>query len=101
MQSPNVDRDCALTLSHEWNPDPFDLFVFFFFSLGLCPQHMEVPRLGAELELQPPAYATATAMPDQSHICDLHHSSEQCWILNPLSKTRDQTLILMDSSRVR
>ena len=26
-----------------------------------------------------------------NHICDLHHSSRHCWILNPLSKARDQT----------
>ena len=31
-------------------------------------------------------------------ICDLHHSSWQCGILNPLSKARDQTCILMDTS---
>ena len=27
-------------------------------------------------------------MPDPSHVCDLHHSSQQCWILNPLDQTR-------------
>ena len=32
---------------------------------------MEVPRLGVKLELQQLAYATATAMPDLSRICDL------------------------------
>ena len=52
---------------------------------------MEVPRLGVERELQLPAYTTATAMPDLSHVCDLHHSSGQHQILNPLSKARDQT----------
>ena len=37
---------------------------------------MEASRLGVELEeLQLPAYTTATATPDPSHICDLHHSS--------------------------
>ena len=56
---------------------------------------MEVPRLGAELELQSPAHITATAMPDLSHICNLYHSSQQHWILNPLSKARDQTCILI------
>ena len=45
---------------------------------------MEVPRLGVELELGLLAYATATAMPDPSGICDLHHSSWQRWVLNPL-----------------
>ena len=36
-------------------------------------------------------HTTATAMPDPSRICDLHHSSQQCWILNPLSEARDGT----------
>ena len=38
--------------------------------LGPYPWHMEVPRLGVELELQLPAYTTATATPDLSHVCD-------------------------------
>jgi len=59
---------------------------------------MEAPRIGVKLELRPPAYTTATATPDPNRICDLHHSSQQCWILNPLSKARDQTSILMDTS---
>ena len=50
---------------------------------------MEFPRLGVKLELQLLAYTTATAMPDLSHVCDLHHSSWQHWILNPLSEARD------------
>ena len=40
-------------------------------------QHMEVPRLGVTLELQLPAYTTATATSDLSCICDLHHSTRQ------------------------
>ena len=32
--------------------------------------------------LQLPAYTTATTPPDPSHICNLHHSSGQRWILN-------------------
>ena len=61
---------------------------------------MEVPRLGVELELYLPDYTTATATPDLSHVCDLHHSSQQCWILNPLSEAGGRTHILMDTSRV-
>ena len=61
---------------------------------------MEVPRLGVESELQLPAYITATAMPDPSHDCDLHHSSRQRQIPDLLSKAWDQTHILMDSSQI-
>ena len=49
--------------------------------------HMEVPRLGVQLELQLPAYATA--MPDSSFVCNLHCSLWQCCILNLLGKARD------------
>ena len=52
---------------------------------------MEVPRLGVESELQLLAYTTATATWDPSRICDPHHSSQQRWILNPLSEARDGT----------
>ena len=62
--------------------------LFFLPFLGLS-RHMEVPRLGVELELQPPAYARATATRDPSRVCNLHHSSWQRWTLNPLSKARD------------
>ena len=62
---------------------------------------MEVPRLGVESELQPPVYTAATATWDPSHVCDLYHSSRQHQILNPLSKGRDQTLVLMDASQIR
>ena len=78
--------------------DPEQFLVFFF--LGPHPQHMEVPRLGIELELQLLGYTTATATPDPSRICNLYHSSGQCQILNPLSHDRDRTLILMDTSWV-
>ena len=38
--------------------------VGWFLFLGLHLKNMEVPRLGVKLELQLPAYSTATAMPD-------------------------------------
>ena len=42
---------------------------------------MEVPRLGVKSELQLPAYSTATATQDPSHVCNIHHSSQQCQTL--------------------
>ena len=56
---------------------------------------MEVPRPGVQS-----AYTTATAMPNPSRICNLHLSLQQHWILNPLSKARDQTLNLVVLSRI-
>ena len=64
------------------------IYLFICF-LGLQVQHMEVPGLGVKLELQLPAYTTATATPDLSLVCDLHHSSGQFQILNSLSEARD------------
>ena len=46
---------------------------FFLFLFTASPVDMEVPRLGAESELEPPAYTTATATLDLSRIYDLHH----------------------------
>jgi len=59
---------------------------------------MEVPRLGVQLNLQLPAYATA--MQDPSRVCDLYHSSWQRQILNPLREPRDQTHNLMVPSLI-
>ena len=78
----------------------FVLFCLFFVFLGLLLRHMEIPRLGVESELQLPAYTMATTPPDLSHICNLQQISWQCWFLNSLSVARDQTCVLMDTSRV-
>ena len=71
-------------------------FFFSFLQLHLC--HMEVSELGVELELQLQAYATAMTTLDLSHICNLHHSLWQYQILNPLSKARNRTYILIEET---
>ena len=63
--------------------------MLFFVFLGPHPRHMEVARLEVALELWSLAYVTATATSDLSRICNLHHSSRQRWILNPLSEAGD------------
>ena len=76
----------------------FKFFFKFFCFLGPHPKYMEVLRIGVQSELHLLAYATATATQDPSCICDLHHSSQQHQILNPLSEARDWTHVLMDTS---
>ena len=65
--------------------------------LRLHLQHMEVPRLGVELELQLPA--TASARRDPSCVCSLLRSSWQC-LIPDLSEVRNPTPILMDTSQI-
>ena len=72
------------------------MFVF----LGPHPWHMAIPRLGIWLELQLLVCAAATAMLDLRYVSDLHHSSWQHRILNPLNEARDWPFILMDTSQV-
>ena len=89
----NLTRNSTVSL--------FIYYLFFLsFFLGPHPWHMEVARLGVESELQWLAFATAAGTQDLSHTCDLHQSSWQRQILNPLSQARDQTCILMDTSWV-
>ena len=81
IQGPNAVTHREKTLS----------IIFWGGGLEPHPQYMEVPELEVELELQLPAYATAIATQNLSHVCELYHSSLQCQILYPLSKARDRT----------
>ena len=65
--APRVERKHTL-----WSFVFVFCFLFFVF-LESHLQHMEVSRLGVQLELQPPAYTRATASRDLSHVCNLHH----------------------------
>ena len=82
------------------------MWIFFFYSifflciLGPCLWHLDVPRLGVKSKLQLLAWTTATATLDPSHVCNLHHSSWQHQITDPLSEARDWTCILTVTSRV-
>ena len=85
------------------NSEPLTL-LFFFSVFCLCRAttsgHTKFPRLGVESVLQLPVYITATATRNPSLSCDLHHHSQQHWILNPLSKAGYGTHVLMDISQV-
>ena len=92
----------AALICSSWKAEKWQVFLFCFvlfscfLGLHLCP--MEVPRLGGKSELQLLAYSTATATQGPNHVCNRHHSSQQRWILNPLSKARDQTRNFMVTS---
>ena len=73
-------------------------FAFFFRAAPMAYGNSQAN--GWEFELQLPAYTTATATQDPSHVFNLPHSSWQCQILNLLSKGRDGTCVLMDTSRL-
>ena len=64
-------------------------YVISFFEGGITGVAYGGSRLAAESELHLLAYTTATAIPDLSRVCDLHHGSSQHRILSPLSKARE------------
>ena len=71
--------------------------IFFFVRAALATQRSSQAR---------DTFGAATASHSHhsnarlSRICNLHHSSRQHWILNPLSQARSQTHVLMDTSRI-
>ena len=76
--------------------------VYFFLWVGGGAAHVAYGSSQARGQIRATAadLCTATATPDLSHISNLHHSSWQCRILNPLSEARDCTHILMVASQV-
>ena len=68
--------------------------LFFFGFLGPCPGHMEVPSIGVESELWPPAYATAKRDLSPMTYPAAHGNARS--FLTPLSKATDRTCIFMD-----
>jgi len=72
----------------------FFFFFFFFFAISWAAP---VAYGGSQDRGLIGAVAASLC---QSHVCNLHHSSQQHWIINPLSKGRDRTCNLMVPSRI-
>ena len=75
------------------------LFYLLFFLLLLC--RTALVAYGGSQARSLIGVVAAGLHPSHSHadpscICNLHHNSQQCQILNPLSKARNQTLVLID-----
>ena len=66
------------------------IYLFIYFCLFVISWAAPVAYGGSQArdksELQPPAYTRATATRDPSRVSNLHHSSRQRRIVNPLSK---------------
>ena len=75
----------------------FDFSFFFFFSFLFRATRSAFGESQARGLIRATAagYTTAIATPDLSHVCDLHHSSQQRRILTPLSEARNQIQNLM------
>ena len=76
-----------------------NLWFFFFFFNGCAQSTHRSSQARVESSCSLPAYTTATAMPDLSGTCDLHHSLRQWQILTHWV-TRDWTRILMDTHEI-
>ena len=78
------------------------LFAYLFIFLGPHLGHMEIPRLEVKSRAAAAclrhSHSNSNPGSESCLACDLHHSSQQCRILNPLSEARDQIHILMDTS---
>ena len=74
-------------------------FFFFFCFFRAVP--MAYGGSQARGRIEAASLHHSAAMRDPSLICNLHHSSWECWIPSPLSKARDLTCILMDPKWVR
>ena len=64
----------------------FSEFLFFFSFLGPHLEGYGSSQARGRIGATAVAYARATATWDPSCVCDLHHSSEQHWILNLLKR---------------
>ena len=95
LQSYNLQYYKILYLQ---NKDIFHLF--FFFPSRAAPTAYGGSQARGLIWATSAAYATVTATQDLSCIFDLHHSSQQCHILNSLSETRDRTCNLMVPSQI-
>ena len=82
-------------ISFSYFTKSFVLFWLFAFSGAGPAAYGDSPARG-----RIGAVATATATPDPSSVCNSHHSSQQCRILDPLREARDQTRNLMVPSRI-
>ena len=89
-----------------YNHNRFYLYFYLFLFIELLFLWRAVPSAYGSSQARgligatAAAYATAIATQDLSRVCDSHHSSGQCQILNPLSESRARIHNLMAPSQI-
>ena len=88
-----------------WVLESISFFSFLSFFLSFCFSRAAPAAYGDSqarglIGAIAAGLSRATATQDPSRVCDLHHSSWQPWIPNPLSKARDQIRTLMVPSQI-
>ena len=76
------------------------LFIYLFLLFRAAPVAYVGSQARGLIRATAASLCHSTATPDPSHIYELHHSSCQHWILNPLNKARDQTLNVMVPNQI-
>ena len=94
---PKVHKISPWILCHGSTAFLFYFYLLFFYLGGAAPTAYGDSQAGGLIGA---TAAIVTAMLNPSCICDLHHSSRQHRILNPLNEVRDQTLNLMVPSQI-
>jgi len=77
---------------------PSSLFLFYLFRA--TPTTYGCFHARGLIRASPASLHHSHSIAGLNCVCYLHHSSQKHQILNPLSETRDQTHILMDTSQV-
>ena len=77
----------------------FLLFIFYFCLFRAAPMAYGSSQVRGHIGAIAADLYHNHGMPDPSHVCNLHHSSQQCWILDPLIEARDRICVLMDTSQ--
>ena len=70
---------------------PMVLSVFFFFFVFSPPMAYGSSQVRGQIEAIAAGLGHSYSNARSSHVCDLHHSSQPSWILNPLREARDWT----------
>ena len=79
----------------------FYLFIYLFMLFRALPMAYGSSQAGGQIRAAAASLYHSQSNMGSSRICNLHHSTQQHQILNPLIKGRNWTHVLMDTSQVR